>query len=58
VVEMIGLGWVVPRIQAGASVRLRTAKAAIRRSDLSLTANVYTDTNILDVAGQVAMAGR
>lgn len=32
-------------------VSLRTAQAAMRHSDPSLTANVYTDTTMLDVAG-------
>lgn len=36
---------------SGAGVRLRTAQAAIRHSDPSLTANVYTDPKPLDVAG-------
>lgn len=37
-----------------AGVPLRTAKAAMRHSDPSLTANVYTDPKLLDVAGAVA----
>ncbi len=32
-------------------VSLRTAQAALRHSDPSLTANVYTDPHLLDVAG-------
>ena len=32
-------------------VPLRTAQAAMRHSDPSLTANVYTDPKLLDVAG-------
>ena len=32
----------------------RTAQAAMRHSDPSLTANVYTDPKLLDVAGAVA----
>src|SRR5262249_55676280 len=32
-------------------VPLRTAQAAMRHSDPSLTANVYTDPRLLDVAG-------
>ena len=35
-------------------VPLRTAQAAMRHSDPSLTANVYTDPKLLDVAGAVA----
>jgi len=34
-----------------AGVPLRTAQAAMRHSDPSLTANVYTDPRMLDVAG-------
>ena len=34
-----------------AGVPLRTAQAALRHSDPSLTANVYTDPKLLDVAG-------
>jgi integrase len=34
-----------------AGVSLRTAQAAMRHSDPSLTANVYTDPKLLDVAG-------
>lgn len=34
-----------------AGVPLRTAQAAMRHSDPSLTANVYTDPKLLDVAG-------
>ncbi len=34
-----------------AGVPLRTAQAAMRHSDPSLTANVYTDPRLLDVAG-------
>ena len=34
-----------------ASVPLRTAQAAMRHSDPALTANVYTDPKLLDVAG-------
>lgn len=34
-------------------VPLRTAQAAMRHSDPSLTANVYTDPKLLDVAGAV-----
>ena len=37
-----------------AGVSLRTAQAAMRHSDPSLTANVYTDPKLLDVAGAVA----
>lgn len=37
-----------------AGVPLRTAQAALRHSDPSLTANVYTDPKLLDVAGAVA----
>ncbi len=37
--------------RCGASVPLRTAQAAMRHSDPSLTANVYTDPKLLDVAG-------
>lgn len=37
-----------------AGVPLRTALAAMRHSDPSLTANVYTDPKLLDVAGAVA----
>jgi hypothetical protein len=37
-----------------AGVPLRTAKAAMHHSDPSLTANVYTDPKLLDVAGAVA----
>ena len=37
-----------------AGVPLRTAQAAMRHSDPSLTANVYTDPKRLDVAGAVA----
>ncbi|MBL9033101.1 MAG: tyrosine-type recombinase/integrase [Phycisphaerae bacterium] len=37
-----------------AGVPLRTARAAMRHSDPSLTANVYTDPKLLDVAGAVA----
>lgn len=33
---------------------LQTAQAAMRHSDPSLTANVYTDPKLLDVAGAVA----
>ena len=33
---------------------MRTAQAAMRHSDPSLTANVYTDPKLLDVAGAVA----
>ncbi len=36
---------------AKAGVPLRTAQAAMRHSDPSLTANVYTDPRMLDVAG-------
>ncbi len=36
-----------------AGVSLRTAQAAMRHSDPSLTANVYTDPRLLDVAGAV-----
>ncbi len=36
-----------------AGVPLRTAQAAMRHSDPSLTANVYTDPQLLDVAGAV-----
>jgi integrase len=35
-------------------VPLRTAQAAMRHADPSLTANVYTDPRLLDVAGAVA----
>ncbi len=37
-----------------AGVPLRTAQAAMRHSDPKLTANVYTDPALLDVAGAVA----
>jgi len=37
-----------------AGVPLRTAQAAMRHSDPSLTANVYTDPKLLDVAGALA----
>ncbi len=37
-----------------AGVPLRTAQAAMRHSDPSLTANVNTDPKLLDVAGAVA----
>lgn len=37
-----------------AGVPLRTAQAAMRHSDPSLTANVYTDPRMLDVAGALA----
>ncbi|HRQ74691.1 MAG TPA: site-specific integrase [Phycisphaerales bacterium] len=37
-----------------AGVPLRTAQAAMRHSDPSLTANVYTDPKLLDVAAAVA----
>lgn len=37
-----------------AGVPLRTAQAAMRHSDPSLTANVYTDPKLLDVAGAMA----
>jgi len=37
-----------------AGVPLRTAKAAMRHSDPSLTANAYADPKLLDVAGAVA----
>lgn len=37
-----------------AGVPLRTAQAAMRHSDPSLTTNVYTDPKLLDVAGAVA----
>ena len=37
-----------------AGVPLRTAQAAMRHSDPSLTANVSTDPKLLDVAGAVA----
>lgn len=33
---------------------MRAAQAAMRHSDPSLTANVYTDPKLLDVAGAVA----
>jgi len=36
-----------------AGVPLRTARAAMRHSDSSLTANIYTDPKLLDVAGAV-----
>lgn len=36
-----------------AGVSLRTAQAAMRHSDPSLTANVYTDPRLLDVSGAV-----
>ena len=44
------------RIEVGSGVGgpLRTAQAAMRHSDPSLTANVYTDPKLLDVAGAVA----
>ncbi len=42
------------RCSAKAGVPLRTAQAAMRHSDPSLTANVYTDPKLLDVAGAVA----
>ena len=35
---------------AGAGVPLRTAQAAIRHSDPSVTANLYTDPKVLDMA--------
>lgn len=37
-----------------AGAPLRTAQAAMRHSEESLTANVYTDPKLLDVAGAVA----
>lgn len=37
-----------------AGVPLRTAQAAMRHSDPSLTANFYTDPKLLDVGGAVA----
>jgi integrase len=37
-----------------AGVPLRTAQAAMRHSDPSLTANVYTDPKLLDMAAAVA----
>lgn len=37
-----------------AGVPLRTAQAAMRHSDPSLTANAYTDSKLLAVAGAVA----
>ncbi len=37
-----------------ADVPLRTAQAAMRHSDPSLTANVYTDPKLLDMAAAVA----
>jgi integrase len=37
-----------------AGVPLRTAQVAMRHGDPSLTANVYTDPKLLDVAGAVA----
>lgn len=37
-----------------AGVPLRTAQAAMRHSDPSLTANVYTDPKLLDMAATVA----
>jgi hypothetical protein len=43
----------VPR-RLPTGVPLRTAQDAMRRSDPSLTANVYTDPKLLDVAGAVA----
>jgi integrase len=41
-----------------AGVPLRTAQAAMRHSDPSLTANVYTDPRMLDVAGALASLPR
>jgi hypothetical protein len=43
----------VPR-RLPTGVPLRTAQDAMRHSDPSLTANVYTDPKLLDVAGAVA----
>ena len=40
--------------QSKAGVPLRTAQAAMRHSDPSLTANVYTDSKLLQVAGAAA----
>jgi hypothetical protein len=37
-----------------AGVPLRTAQAAMRHSDPKLTANVYTDPQLLDVAGAIS----
>ena len=39
-------------------VPLRTAQAAMRHSDPSLTANVYTDPQLLDVAGALDVLPR
>jgi integrase len=36
-----------------AGVPLRTAQAAMRHSNPALTANIYTDPKLLDVAGAV-----
>jgi hypothetical protein len=38
-------------LMSKAGVPLRTAQAAMRHSDPSLTANVYTDPRLLDVSG-------
>jgi len=37
-----------------AGVPLRTARAATRHSKPELTANIYTDPKLLDVAGAIA----
>jgi hypothetical protein len=37
---------------------LRTPQAALRHSDPSLTANVYTDPKLLDVAGALEVLPR
>ena len=37
-----------------AGVPLRTAQAAMRHSKPELTANIYTDPKLLDVAGAIA----
>ncbi len=41
---------------SAAGVPLRTAQAAMRHSDPKLTANIYTDAELLDVNGAVAKA--
>ncbi len=57
-----GRGWTVDvhalrhafgTLLSKAGVPLRTAQAAMRHSDPSLTANVYTDPRLLDIAGAV-----
>ena len=42
------------KLLSKAGVPLRTAQAAMRHNDPSLTANVYTDPKLLDAAGAVA----